>query len=100
MSNDETKLASARRAYAKKILGAFFISDANLEAAFADVRREDFLGPGPWQLFSVAKGYHSTPDADPIHVYQDLPIGLLPDQCLNNGHPSFLAFLMHLGHLK
>jgi protein-L-isoaspartate(D-aspartate) O-methyltransferase len=97
---DDERLANARSKYAKRILGAFLISDPRLESAFADVRREDFLGPGPWQLFSVAKGYHPTPDADPIHVYQDLPVGLMPGRSLNNGHPSFLAFLIYLGHLK
>ena len=97
---DDERLATARRDYANKILGAFVISDARLEAAFADIRREDFLGPGPWQLFSLPRGYHPTPDNDPIHLYKDLPVGLMLDRRLNNGHPSFLAFLIHLGHLK
>ena len=39
-----------RRAYAKQILAAAQIDDPSLELAFAQVRREDFLGPGPWVI--------------------------------------------------
>jgi len=41
---------SVRRAYAKHVLANTDVDDAHVEAAFAAVRREAFLGPGPWPL--------------------------------------------------
>jgi protein-L-isoaspartate(D-aspartate) O-methyltransferase len=46
----EEELAVVRRAYAKQTLAQVQIEDARLELAFATVRREDFLGPGPWVI--------------------------------------------------
>jgi protein-L-isoaspartate(D-aspartate) O-methyltransferase len=37
-----------RRAYAKQIMVAFGVVDRRVEAAFASVKREDYLGRGPW----------------------------------------------------
>ena len=51
---DREGLAAVRAAYARKILAAARLDDPALEAAFAAVRREDFLGPGPWQVFRFA----------------------------------------------
>jgi len=39
-----------RRAYARQIMAVFGVSDRRIEAAFASVKREDFLGRGPWQI--------------------------------------------------
>ena len=97
---DEQRLAVARRDYARNVLAAHKLDDPRLEAAFAEVRREDFLGPGPWQLFTREDGYRPTPDDDPVHLYQDIGVGLIPERGLNNGVPQFLAFLIHLGKLK
>jgi protein-L-isoaspartate(D-aspartate) O-methyltransferase len=36
-----------RCAFAKQVMAAAETMDARVEAAFAAVRREDFLGPGP-----------------------------------------------------
>ena len=44
----EQELGLVRRAYAKEIMATAGIPDARVETAFAEVRREDFLGPGPW----------------------------------------------------
>ena len=44
----ETELGLVRRAYAKEIVATAGIPDARVQTAFAEVRREDFLGPGPW----------------------------------------------------
>ena len=38
------------RAYAKQIMAASGVSNRRIEAAFASVKREDFLGRGPWQV--------------------------------------------------
>ena len=97
---DEQRLAVARRDYARNVLAAHKLDDPRLEAAFAEVRREDFLGPGPWQLFTREDGYRQTPDDDPVHLYQDIGVGLIPERGLNNGVPQFLAFLIHLGQLN
>jgi protein-L-isoaspartate(D-aspartate) O-methyltransferase len=42
---DEGKLDVVRRAYAKQVMAAAGVEDARVEAAFAAVRREDFLAP-------------------------------------------------------
>jgi hypothetical protein len=44
----ERELKIIRRAYAKQVTAAAGVGDPQVEAAFAAVAREDFLGPGPW----------------------------------------------------
>jgi protein-L-isoaspartate(D-aspartate) O-methyltransferase len=58
--------------------------------AFASVPREDFLGPGPWQVF-VGSGYLATVSDDPRLIYQDVLVGLAPERRINNGQPSLHA---------
>jgi hypothetical protein len=41
------------------------------------VAREDFLGPGPWQIVRWGGGYRATPDPDPVYLYTDDVIGIL-----------------------
>jgi len=83
----EAELAAGRRAYAKQILFTAGINDAALENAFATVRREDFLGPGPWPI-AGRSGYQPTPSADPAYLYDDILVGIVPERHLNNGEPS------------
>jgi protein-L-isoaspartate(D-aspartate) O-methyltransferase len=90
----EQELAIIRRAYAKQILAAARIRDPQVEAAFAAVRREDFLGPGPWSMLGWNDGYFLTPDDDPVYLYTDGLIGLVPERHINNGQPSFHAGLI------
>lgn len=54
-----------RRAYTKQVMARAMIDYPRLGAAFAGVRREDFLGPGPWLIIGWAGGYVSAPSADP-----------------------------------
>jgi len=54
---DEGKLDVVRRAYAKQVMAAAGVEDARVEAAFAAVRREDFLGPGPWPILRWMRGW-------------------------------------------
>jgi len=91
----EAELAIVRRAYAKQILSAVGVGNPRLEAAFAAVRREDFLGPGPWQIFRWGMAYRATPDADPVYLYTDDVVGILPERKINNGQPSLHAHLIN-----
>ena len=84
----DSALAIVRRAYAMNLLAAAGVADPRLEAAFAAVKREDFLGPGPWPALRWAVGYVPTPSADPVYLYADIPIGIVPERNLNNGAPS------------
>lgn len=47
----ETELAIVRKAYSRQILAAAGVRDPAVEAAFAHVPREHYLGPGPWMTF-------------------------------------------------
>jgi protein-L-isoaspartate(D-aspartate) O-methyltransferase len=91
------ELAIIRAAYAKQILALVEIDDARLDAAFAAVRREDFLGPGPWPMLRGLEGrwYVPTPDADPVYLYTNDLVGIVPERHINNGQPSLHAHLIH-----
>jgi protein-L-isoaspartate(D-aspartate) O-methyltransferase len=90
----ERELKIIRRAYGKQVTAAAGVGDPQVEAAFAAVAREDFLGPGPWHIVRWGGGYRATPDADPIYLYTDDVIGILPKRNLNNGQPSLHAALI------
>ena len=90
----ETRLDIIRQAYAKQTMAAAGIVDRRVEAAFASVKREDFLGPGPWPILRWGRGYVMTPSDDPVYLYTDSLVGLVPERSLNNGQPSFLAKLI------
>jgi hypothetical protein len=66
----ESELTAVRRTYAKLIMATVCIADSWVEEAFATVRREEFLGPGPWPVLRRV-GYVNTPDADPVYLYDD-----------------------------
>jgi protein-L-isoaspartate(D-aspartate) O-methyltransferase len=94
----QSELEIVRRAYAKQILASAGSNDPRLELAFASIRREDFLGPGPWQTFRGPGVYTPTPSADPIYLYTDNLIGIVPERGINNGQPTLHAIL--LAHAK
>jgi protein-L-isoaspartate(D-aspartate) O-methyltransferase len=84
-----------RRDYARKVCATARASLAGLEAAFATVPRERFMGPGPWLMVNPSgsdaervEGYCRTPDASPEHVYEDVLVAIDPERQLNNGQPS------------
>jgi protein-L-isoaspartate O-methyltransferase len=89
----EAELSVIRTAYAKQIMAEAGVCDARLEKAFAGVRRENFLGPGPWEIVRDGS-YVRTPDADPAHIYTNDLIGIIPERQINNGEPSFHASLI------
>src|SRR6202023_3253543 len=90
----EPEVKMMRRAFAKQVMAACGIRNPRVEAAFAAVAREDFLGPGPWQIVRWGGGYRATPDSDPVYLYTDDVIGILPERNLNNGQPSLHAALI------
>ncbi|WP_245511817.1 protein-L-isoaspartate O-methyltransferase family protein [Rhizobium beringeri] len=92
MTPDELKIV--RRAYAKQITAAVRVVDERVETAFAEVPREDFLGHGPWPIFRMRKAYVPTPAADPVYLYTDDIVGIVPERHINNGQPSLHAFLL------
>ena len=86
-----TDLAAHRAFYADLVTAAAADCDARIVAAFREVPRERFLGPGPWRIFAVDGGYTSTPNDDPVFVYQDTLVALDEARGINNGLPSLHA---------
>ena len=84
---DNSELQILRRAYARQVTFLGNAHNAALEDAFAEVKREAFLGDGPWPIFRWT-GYVPTPDADPAWLYSDILVGIVPERGLNNGQPS------------
>src|SRR3981189_2529622 len=82
------ELKIIRAAYARQILPAARIMGKR-------PRREDFPGAGPWWILRWFRDYVTTPDADPVYLYTDDLVGILPERRLNNGQPSLHAHLIH-----
>jgi protein-L-isoaspartate(D-aspartate) O-methyltransferase len=102
MTEDELKIVrrayakqvmAAARAYAKQVMAAVQVAE-RIENCFAAVRREDFLGPGPWPIFRFRQSYIPTPTDDPIYLYTDDIVGIAPERHINNGQPSLHAHLL------
>jgi len=92
----EMTIEDYRRFFAEEIRLSAHVKSKALVEAFARVRREDFLGPGPWKVASADLGvggvvYTETADANPQHVYHNVPIALDTARDLNNGQPGSLA---------
>lgn len=67
---------------------------SELEAAFASIPREQFVGPPPWKFFT-ATGYIETVTHDPAVLYQDVVVSLGTAAPLNNGQPTLHAHCIH-----
>ena len=85
---DATELAIIRRAYARQVTFFGRAASPALEAAYAAVPREAYLGAGPWPILRWPGGYLTTPDADPAWLYSDILVGIVTERHLNNGQPS------------
>src|SRR5215831_15039833 len=96
----EQELAIIRRAYAKQILAQAQVDDSRLEQAFAEVHREDFLGPGPWVIPRWFGEYVPTPSADPVYLYIDSVVQVIAERHLNNGQPSGHAIWITSASIK
>src|SRR5215469_7604032 len=90
----DTEQEVIRRAYAKRIMAASGGSSRRIEDAFAAVKREDFLGRGPWQVVRWGRGYVPTPSRNPVYLYDDVVVSIIPERNLNNGQPSLHAVLI------
>jgi protein-L-isoaspartate(D-aspartate) O-methyltransferase len=88
-------LQTLRGYYAEELRAVANLQSEALVRAFAKVPREHFLRPGPWQVFSPgSESDWTTKDADPRHLYHNLLVVIDAERHLNNGCPSFLAFLI------
>ncbi len=89
-------LETRRRFYAEELRFTTRMNSTSLEAAFATVPRERFVGDGPWRVKSIwhLADYWTTEDADPANVYHDVLVALDEKLGLNNGQPSLWAFLL------
>ena len=58
------------------------------------MRREHFLGQGPWPILRWPRRYIPTPSDDPVYLYQDALVGIIPERGLNNGQPWLHAMLI------
>lgn len=95
------ELELARHYYAEELRAVANLQSDALVQAFAKVPREHFLGPGPWQVFSPnSESDWTTKDADPRQLCHNLLVVIDAERRLNNGHPSFLAFLIEQLELK
>jgi protein-L-isoaspartate(D-aspartate) O-methyltransferase len=84
-----------RRCYAEELRAVANLQSDTLVRAFAKVPREHFLGPGPWQVHTpYSESDWTTKDADPRQLYHNLLVAIDKERGLNNGYPSFLAFLI------
>ncbi|MER9160724.1 protein-L-isoaspartate O-methyltransferase [Mesorhizobium sp. M0715] len=90
------RIEDIRKFYARLLAANAGSPDPRLEAAFAEVPREAFLGPGPWTVVA-GNGKVTTPSADPAHVYQNVLVTLDDDKGINNGEPFLHA--MWIGKL-
>ena len=85
----------SRQYYAEELRAVANLQSEALVKAFAKVPREHFLGPGPWQVFSPgSESDWTTKNADPSELYHNLLVVIDAERHLNNGYPSFLAFLI------
>lgn len=91
---DPTALAEARRCYAEEIRFVANLKREEVVSALASVPRERFLGAPPWRVASVRDGYREVPGADPRDTYHNVLYALDPVRQLNNGLPSFVAYLI------
>lgn len=74
--------------------------DSRIEQAFRAVKREPFVGPGPWRITLGAQPYVMTPNDDPAFIYQNTLVALDSAQGLNIGMPSAHAYWLDGCDLK
>jgi protein-L-isoaspartate(D-aspartate) O-methyltransferase len=88
MATDPDPLAERRAAYAHEVVARYGPDDPIVEAAFAKVPREAFLGPPPWMIGGPPSWSRTS---DPESLYQDKLVSLNRVKGINNGQPSLHA---------
>ncbi|NNU63936.1 methyltransferase domain-containing protein [Rhizobium sp. WYCCWR 11152] len=88
------ELAVIRRAYAHQVAATAATTNPRIEAAFATVPREKFLGAPPWQIANLGGGYRPLTSSDLVLAYQDVLFALQSENGVNNGSPSLHARLL------
>ena len=86
--------------YASLVCAAAKVRDSRIEQAFRAVKREPFVGPGPWLITLGAHDYVKTPSDDPAFIYQNTLVALDSAQNLNIGMPSAHAYWLDACELK
>ena len=97
MAANADHLAKVRAAYAHAIMPGHGDNQA-VEAAFAKVPREAFLGPPPWTSGTGGFG-PARETSDPEDLYQDRLFTLSRSKGINNGQPSLHAQCIAALHL-
>jgi protein-L-isoaspartate(D-aspartate) O-methyltransferase len=91
MTTDSACLAKRRAAYAREVAARYGLPDPAVEAAFAKVPREAFLGPPPWLTGSGGPPDAWSTTSDPEALYDDKLVALDRAKGINNGQPSLHA---------
>ncbi|MFK0162345.1 protein-L-isoaspartate O-methyltransferase [Rhizobium sp. NPDC090279] len=89
-ADSRASLDEIRDFHAKMMAVASNSSDERLEQAFRLIRREAFMGAGPWQI-RVGRRYLETPSTDPAYLYQNVLVALDKSKGINNGEPLLHA---------
>jgi protein-L-isoaspartate(D-aspartate) O-methyltransferase len=87
---NRASLEQIRGFFASMMAVASGSADPRLERVFELVRREAFLGPGPWHI-SIDRRTVETPSADPAFLYQNVLVRLDTAKGINNGEPFLHA---------
>jgi protein-L-isoaspartate(D-aspartate) O-methyltransferase len=90
---NKSSLEEIRGFFATMMAVASGSTDPRFERAFELVRREAFVGPGPWHI-SVYQRTVETPNADPVFLYQNVLVQLDAAKGINNGEPFLHAAWM------
>ena len=95
-TTDPDQLARHRAEYAHDVVNRNGRSDPAVEAAFAKVPREAFLGRSPWRIGDGGppRERRWSKTSDPAKLYQDVLVTLKQDKGINNGQPSLHALCL------
>ena len=86
-------LVLVRERFAERVRAVAELRSAALIRGLTRVPREQFVGPGPWQILRPSRldrGYEATPDDDPRRLYDFVLVALDASRSINNGEPSSL----------
>ncbi len=87
----EDRSRKLRSFFASLVCAAAGIRNPRIEQAFATVKRESFVGPGPWSISLGGHDYVKTPDDDIAFLYQNTLVALDSARGINVGQPSWHA---------